>query len=190
MTDRLDAQMAFLMEADRLKSILRATPIADDSRRENSAEHSWHLALFALVLGEHGADVSIDRVIRMLLLHDLVEIDAGDVPIYGEKDEAAIAAREQAAAKRIFGLLPADQSASFRALWEEFEANETPDAQFAKSLDRFQPPNLNLASGGGSWRDYDVSYEMFEARVGQKIARGAPGLWDWVGPKVRAYLKG
>lgn len=187
-TERLDAQMAFLMEADRLKTILRATPIADDSRPENSAEHSWHLALFALVLGEHGGDVSIDRVIRMLLLHDLVEIDAGDVPIYGQVDTAAVEAREQAAADRLFGLLPPDQGAEFRALWEEFEANETPDARFAKSVDRFQPPNLNLASGGGSWRDYDVTWPVFEARVGRKIARGAPALWDWIAPRVRDFL--
>ncbi|MGR3320604.1 MAG: HD domain-containing protein [Pseudooceanicola sp.] len=187
---RLDAQMAFLMEADRLKSILRATPLADDSRRENSAEHSWHLALFALVLGEYGDDIAIDRVIRMLLLHDLVEIDAGDVPIYGDKDEAAIAAREQAAAERIFGLLPPDQARDFRALWEEFEANETPDARFAKSLDRFQPPNLNLASGGGSWRDYDVDWTLFETNVGRRITGGAPTLWDWIAPKVRAFLRG
>ncbi|MDF1855771.1 HD domain-containing protein [Pseudooceanicola sp.] len=188
MTARLDAQMAFLIEADRLKSILRATPIADDSRRENSAEHSWHLALFALILGEHGKDVAIDRVIRMLLIHDLVEIDAGDAPIYGEVDSAAVAVAESAAADRIFGLLPADQGAELRALWEEFEANDSPDARFAKSVDRFQPPNLNLASGGGSWRDYSVSYEMFEARVGAKIAHGAPNLWTWIAPKVRAFL--
>ncbi len=188
MTDRLNAQMSFLLEADRLKSILRATPIADDSRRENSAEHSWHLALFALVLQEHGDDVSIDRVIRMLLLHDIVEIDAGDNPIYGAKDDAAIALREQAAADRIFGLLPDDQAAEFRALWEEFEANETQDARFAKSLDRFQPPNLNLASGGGSWRDYSVTFDMFEQAVGRKIAHGAPRLWDWIAPKAQAFL--
>lgn len=190
MTDqtRLDAQMAFLMEADRLKTILRATPIADDSRPENSAEHSWHLALFALVLGEHGEGVSTDRVIKMLLLHDLVEIDAGDVPIYGEVDTAAVEANEQAAADRLFGLLPPDQATEFRALWEEFEANESPDARFAKSVDRFQPPNLNLASGGGSWRDYAVDWPMFEEKVGMKIARGAPSLWGWIAPKVRAYL--
>ena len=185
---RLDAQMAFLMEADRLKTVLRATPIADNSRRENSAEHSWHLALFALVLGEHGADVSIDRVIRMLLLHDLVEIDAGDVPVYGEVDSAAIAAREQAAADRLFGLLPADQGAALRALWDEFEASETPDAIFAKSLDRVQPVVQNLASGGGSWIDYEVSYEQLEARVGHKVARGAPALWDWVNARARIWF--
>ena len=110
------------------------------------------------------------------------------MPIYGDVDTAAIEAREQAAADRIFGLLPADQAAEFRALWEEFEANETPDARFAKSLDRFQPPNLNLASGGGSWVDYDVSLETFEAKLAPKIRRGAPGLWDWLHPRVKAFF--
>lgn len=190
MTSRLDAQMAFLTEADRLKSVLRATPLCDNSRRENSGEHSWHLALYALVLAEHGADVSIDRVIRMLLIHDLVEIDAGDVPIYGAGalDAETVAAREQAAANRIFGLLPADQATAFRALWEEFEANETPDARFAKSLDRFQPPNQNLASGGGSWIDYAVTWDVFREKVGRKIESGAPALWDWIAPKVKAFI--
>ncbi|MWB77204.1 HD domain-containing protein [Pseudooceanicola sp. 216_PA32_1] len=190
MTSRLDAQMAFLTEADRLKSVLRATPLCDNSRRENSGEHSWHLALYAMVLAEHGADVSIDRVIRMLLIHDLVEIDAGDVPIYGAGalDAETVAAREQAAANRIFGLLPADQATAFRALWEEFEANETPDARFAKSLDRFQPPNQNLASGGGSWIDYAVTWDVFREKVGRKIESGAPALWDWIAPKVKAFI--
>jgi len=187
---RLDAQMAFLMEADRLKTILRATPIADGSRPENSAEHSWHLALFALILSEHGQDVDANRVVRMLLIHDLVEIDAGDAPIYGTHDSAAMAAREEAAADRLFGLLPPDQAAEYRALWEEFEANETPDARFAKSVDRFQPPNLNLASGGGSWTDYGVDWPTFESRVGTKILGGAPSLWSWIAPKVRAFLGG
>ena len=191
--DRLDAQMAFLMEADRLKTILRATPIADDSRPENSAEHSWHLALFALVLGDHApAGVDVNRVIRMLLLHDLVEIDAGDVPLYAAAavDAEAIAAREQAAADRIFGLLPTDQERAFRALWDEFEAAVSPDARFAKALDRFQPPNLNLASGGGSWRDYAVDWPTFEGRIAPRVSPAAPALWAWLAPKVRAFLGG
>lgn len=189
MTARLDAQMAFLTEACRLKSVNRATPLCDGSRRENSGEHSWHIALYALVLAEQApAGVSIDRVIRMLLIHDLVEIDAGDAPIYGNHDTASLAQAELAAADRIFGLLPADQAASLRALWEEFEANESPDARFAKSLDRFQPPNQNLAAGGGSWTDYDVSYETLVERVGRKIAHGAPGLWDWINPRIRAFF--
>lgn len=185
---RLDAQMAFLMEADRLKSVTRATRI-HDGRFENSAEHSWHLALFAMVLGEHAPeDISVERVIRMLLIHDLVEIDAGDAPFFGEVDEAAKEAEESAAAARLFGMLPQAQAEELLALWHEFEANETPDARFAKSLDRFQPPNLNLASGGGSWDDYNVSHDVFEARMGPKIRHGAPALWDWLAPRVAAFF--
>ncbi|SDH94921.1 HD domain-containing protein [Lutimaribacter saemankumensis] len=186
---RLDAQMAFLTEACRLKSVTRATTLCDASRPENSAEHSWHLALYALVLGEHApGDVDIARVIKMLLLHDLVEIDAGDNPIYGQVDHAAVAASEQEAADRIFGLLPADQATDLRALWDEFEAAQTPDAQFAKALDRFQPPNQNLASGGISWLEHDATLDKVETRVGTPIARGAPALWDWVAPRIRAWF--
>lgn len=189
MSARLDAQMAFLNEACRLKSVTRATPLCDGSRPENSGEHSWHIALYALVLAEQAPPgVSIDRVIRMLLIHDLVEIDAGDAPVYGNHDPAAMALAEAAAADRIFGLLPADQAAALRALWDEFEANETPDARFAKSLDRFQPPNQNLAAGGGSWTDYNVSFDTLVDRVGSKIAHGAPGLWDWINPRIRAFF--
>lgn len=182
-------RLVFLNEADKLKSINRATRIAGGSRVENSAEHSWHLALYALVLGEHGAaDVDVTRVIAMLLIHDLVEIDAGDAPIFGDVDYTLKDAEERAAAERLFGLLPGKQGPQFLDLWLEFEANESADAQFAKSLDRFQPPNQNLASQGGSWVDYNVSFEMIEARVGSKIQIGAPVLWDWVAPQVRAFL--
>ena len=189
MTPRLDAQMAFLTEACRLKSINRATRLCDGSRYENSGEHSWHIALYALVLAEHAPQgVKIDRVIRMLLIHDLVEIDAGDAPIFGSHDASVLQEDEAAAADRIFGLLPADQAADLRALWEEFEANQTVDARFAKSLDRFQPPNQNLAAGGGSWTDYDVSYDTLVSRVGNKIAHGAPTLWEWINPRIRAFF--
>ena len=189
MSSRLDAQMAFLMEADKLKQVVRGTTLADGSRYENSGELSWHIALFSLVLGSDApADVNVDRVIKMLLLHDLVEIDAGDAPIFGDHDATEMAAKEVAAATRLFGLLPPDQAQSFRALWDEFEAAQTPDARFAKSLDRFQPPNQNLASGGGSWVQYDTDYARFEARVGNKIKRGAPWLWTWLQPKAEAWF--
>ncbi|WP_273486566.1 HD domain-containing protein [Lentibacter algarum] len=189
MSSRLDAQMAFLMEADKLKQIVRGTTLADGSRYENSGEHSWHIALFALVLGADApTDVKVDRVIKMLLLHDIVEIDAGDAPIFGDHNATEMAAKEEAAATRLFGLLPPDQAQSFRALWDEFEAAQTPDARFAKSLDRFQPPNQNLASGGGSWIEYNTDYSQFEARVGNKIKRGAPWLWTWLQPKAEAWF--
>lgn len=193
MTHRLEAQFAFLNEADRLKSVLRATTLVDGSRPENSGEHSWHLALYAMVLADQAAPgVSIDRVIRMLLVHDLVEIDVGDVPIHSANGQAhasaATMAAEQKAADRIFGLLPADLAHSFRALWDEFEAAETPDAVFAKSLDRVQPVMANLMSGGGTWATYNVTSDQLDARVGSKIARGAPALWAWVRDKTRAYF--
>jgi putative hydrolase of HD superfamily len=192
-TDRLDAQFAFLNEADRLKSVLRATTLVDGSRPENSGEHSWHLALYALVLSDQaGPNVKIDRVIRMLLIHDLVEIDVGDVPIHSQNGHAHASAETQAAevmaADRIFGLLPNDLRDEFRALWEEFEAAQTPDARFAKSLDRVQPVMANLMSGGGTWTTYNVTSDQLDARVGVKIAHGAPALWTWVRNKTRAYF--
>ena len=191
---RLEAQFAFLNEADRLKSVLRATTLVDGSRPENSGEHSWHLALYAMVLADQAApEVNISRVIQMLILHDLVEIDVGDVPIHsahglahGSLDTQAAEAR---AATRIFGLLPPDLGAAFRALWDEFEAAQTPDAIFAKSLDRVQPVMANLMSGGGTWKTYHVSEAQLHERVGVKIARGAPALWEWVRVKCAAYFR-
>ncbi|MAY89250.1 MAG: hydrolase [Pseudooceanicola sp.] len=189
MSDRIDAQVDFLREADRLKSILRASRLIDNSRHENSAEHSWHVMLYAAVLGEHaGPAVRIDRVLRMLLIHDIVEIDAGDAPIHGHVDHEAMATKEAAAATRLFGLLPADQGADYLALWQEFEAAESADAQFAKAIDRFQTPVANLASGGGTWTDYNVTMDQMETRVGTPVKRGAPGLWAWMRPRLVAWF--
>ncbi len=193
MTDRLAAQFAFLNEADRLKSVLRATTLNDGSRRENSGEHSWHLTLYALVLADQaGPGVSIDRVMKMLILHDLVEIDTGDVPIHSQNGTAHGSAQTQAAeaqaADRIFGLLPPDLSQTLRALWEEFEAAETPDAIFAKSLDRVQPVMANLQSGGGTWTEYKVTSDQLDQRVGTKIARGAPQLWAYLRGQTRRFF--
>lgn len=189
MTQRLDQQFAFLNEADKLKSVLRGTTLCDGSRRENSGEHSWHIALYALILSEHATrPVAIDRVIKMLLIHDLVEIDAGDNPIHGDHDVAEMARIEQAAADRIFGLLPPDQRDGLRALWEEFEAAETDDAIFAKSLDRVQPVMANLESGGGTWPEYKVTAQQLEDRVGVKVKRGAPALWAGLKTRIDAWF--
>ena len=190
---RLAAQFAFLNEADRLKSVLRATTLVDGSRRENSAEHSWHLALYAMVLANHAAPgVDPVRVLRMLILHDLVEIDVGDVPIHSANGQAhgseATLAAEATAARRLFGLLPRDLGDEFHALWKEFESAETSDAVFAKSLDRVQPVMANLLSGGGTWTEYNVTLDQLDARVGTKIARGAPKLWDWVRAQVLPFF--
>jgi putative hydrolase of HD superfamily len=173
--------------------VLRATSLCDGSRRENSGEHSWHLALYALVLADQAAlGVDISRVIKMLLIHDLVEIDVGDVPIHSANGQAHgstdVQAAEAVAADRIFGLLPADLGMTFRALWDEFESALTPDAIFAKSLDRVQPVMANLQSGGGTWIEYNVTAAQLETRVGAKIAKGAPVLWDWVREKTHAFF--
>ncbi|MFG6582775.1 HD family hydrolase [Sulfitobacter sp. 1A12779] len=191
MTERLDKQIAFLNEADKLKTVLRGTTLCDASRAENSAEHSWHLTLYALVLADQaGPEVDINRVIKMLILHDLVEIDAGDNPIFGDYDAVEMEAQEQIAADRIFGLLPDDLRDDLRSIWEEFEAAESPTARFAKSLDRFQPPMQNLASGGGSWTDYNVSEAQIEEKVGRKIAIGAPALWSYARARISSFFAG
>lgn len=189
----LAARLAFLAEADRLKTILRATTLTDGSRRENSGEHSWHLALYALVLADQAAPgVDISRVIRMLILHDLVEIDVGDVPIHSANGLAHASQETQAAearaADRLFGLLPAGTGLALRALWDEFEAAQTADAVFAKSLDRVQPVMANLMSGGGTWITYQVTAEQLETRVGAKVARGAPDLWLWVRAQTMPFF--
>ncbi|WP_444451492.1 HD domain-containing protein [Rhodobacter capsulatus] len=193
MSSRRDQLFAFLLEAEKLKSVTRATPVHDGARRENSAEHSWTLALYALVLAEEAAPgVDPLRAVKMLLIHDLVEIDVGDVPIHSQggtaHDSVAIQNAEAQAAKRIFGLLPKDLGDDLLALWEEFEAAETPTAIYAKSLDRVQPVLLNQLSGGGSWLEYEVTWDQLQARVGTKVARGLPGVWDWVQAKIRPWF--
>ncbi len=188
--ERLDAQVAFLREADKLKSVLRASRLISDNRFENSAEHSWHVMLYALVLADQaGPEVSIARVLKMLLLHDIVEIDAGDNPIHGQVDRAAQEAAELAAADRLFGMLPVDQRDAFRAIWDEFEAAETPDAQFAKAIDRVQVPITNMANGGGTWVEYGVSMDQMDSRVGAPVGRGAPGIWAWLRPQLVAFFR-
>jgi putative hydrolase of HD superfamily len=174
---RLAAQLRFLIAADRLKSVTRACSITDGSRRENSAEHSWHLTLFALVLKEWAVGaVDVSRVVEMLILHDLIEIECGDTPIFETAAAATQAAREQEAADIVFGMLPEDQGRALRAGWEEFEAAETVDAKFAKALDRLQPILLNHVIGGGSWTDYQVDITR-ERALTQRIAKGSPTLW-------------
>ena len=186
---RIDNQIQFLNEIDKLKAINRATVLGDNSRRENSAEHSWHVALFALIFSEHAhADVDIFKVVKMLLIHDIVEIDAGDNPIFGNNDARSVRAIEEKAAKRIFRLLPDDQAEEMLNIWNEFEGAKTPTAKFAKSMDRFQAPNQNLMSGGGTWLEYKVNYNQVEKRVGSKIAIGAPELWNWLKPRLKSFL--
>jgi putative hydrolase of HD superfamily len=175
----LSDQIAFLKEIDRLKSVVRQSPLLDRSRKENSAEHSWHLAMYALLLSEYAvAPIDSNRVIRMLLLHDIVEIDAGDTPIHGNHSSELQAELEMKAAARIFGLLPAAQGNELHALWCEFEEACSNDAKFAKALDRFQPLLVNVFTGGGTWSENAVPMEQVVARYGPAIKSGAPALWE------------
>jgi putative hydrolase of HD superfamily len=177
---RLERQIDFIVEIDKLKQILRQTLVMDGARRENSAEHSWHLATMALTLAEY-ADGSVDlaRVVRLLLVHDIVEVDAGDTFAFDAQGALTKAAREQAAADRIFGLLPADQAGELRALWEEFEAGTTADARFANALDRFEPLLCNAHTQGGTWRIHGISRDAVLRRM-DPIRTGAPALWPYV----------
>lgn len=174
---RLGQQLQFLVEIDHLKSVVRATRNLHNGALENTAEHSWYVALMGLMLAEH-ANEPVDgaRVAQMLLIHDLVEIDAGDHPLHGGHPPADQADKEIAAAVRIFGLLPDEQGQTLHALWHEFEAAESADARFAKAIDRFQPLMANMANGGGSWPEYDVHRAQLEHRVGG-IGQGSDALW-------------
>ncbi|KAB8140594.1 HD domain-containing protein [Chloroflexia bacterium SDU3-3] len=164
-SERLSQQLAFILEIDNLKHILRQTRLIADQRNENSAEHSWHLALMAMVLGEHANEpVDVGLVIKMVLIHDIVEIDAGDTFLYDTVGAQDKAEREQRAADRIFGLLPADQAAELRALWETFEAQATPEARFATALDRLMPLLHNYHTGGGSWQQHRITADKVLAR--------------------------
>lgn len=190
-TSGLERQLAFLKEIDRLKSVVRLSPLIDRSRRENSAEHSWHLAMYALVLSQYAAgSVDVLRVLRMLLIHDIVEIDAGDVPFHVPSTHAGQAERERLAAERIFGLLPEAQASEFRELWLEFEAAESDDAKFAKALDRFQPMLHNAATDGGTWVECEVTLEQVTARCRPPIERGAPALWEAAAGMAEKHFHG
>ena len=175
--ERLDQQMRFVGEIDRLKGVLRQTMLAGPGRRENSAEHSWHLAMMAVTLGEHAPPgTDIGRVTAMLLLHDLVEIDAGDLFVYADDaQQARQEEAERAAADRIFALLPPDQAASFRGLWDEFEERRTPEARFARGLDRLQPMLENLTAGGGTWKEHRITADQVLVKV-QLIDDGSVSL--------------
>ncbi len=187
MSPSLAAALAFLREADKLKAVLRRTRVTfDPARCENDAEHSWHLALMAVVLAGHARAERLDlsRVLRMILVHDLVEIDAGDTFLYDDAHAATQVERERAAADRIFGLLPEPQRSELRAAWEEFEARETDEARFARALDRAQPMLQNLYTEGASWRAHDVTAAEVRRRNGPLVRDGAPALWDALEPML------
>jgi len=180
MNDRLSKQIDFIRELDKLKQIYRRTFLLDGSRTENDAEHSWHIAVMAILLAEYAPYEHLDlfRVLKMLLLHDIVEIDAGDTYLYDEQAGQSKAQREQEAADRLFQLLPVDQAAAFRTLWEEFEQRATPEAKFAASLDRFQPLLHNYLTEGKAWKKHGVTSDRVIQRC-QHIQDGAPTLWAY-----------
>jgi len=163
---RLGQQLAFLIEVDRLKTVLRASTLAAVERRENDAEHSWHLALMVPVLAEYADEpIDVGHTIRLVVVHDLVEIYAGDTPLYDDQLRTSQVERELAAAERLFGLLPDDQAREFRALWDEFEARVTPEACFAKAIDRLEPNLLNWMAGGGTWQTPGVTADTVRTRT-------------------------
>lgn len=195
--ERLKKQLEFLLEADRMKNIYRQTYVISDEkrgdsmrgiteedntcpRRENDAEHSFHLALFAMILAEHSnTPVDVLKVMKMVLVHDVVEIDAGDTYCYDDKGALTKREREEKAADRLFGLLPPDQKDEYRELWEEFERRDTPESRFAAALDRMQPMLLNFTKGGISWKEHGVSYGQVYDR-NKHIADGSENLWEYM----------
>jgi len=178
--NRLSQQIQFIVEIDKLKRVLRQTLLTDESRQENSAEHSWHLAMMAVLLTEYApAEINMLHVIKMLLIHDLVEIDAGDTFCYDVQGNENKAERERQAATRLFGLLPLEQAAELRSLWEEFEAQHTLEAQFATALDRLQPLLHNQQTSGGTWRIHGITLDKVMKRM-EPIKAGAPRLWPLV----------
>ena len=178
---RFKSQIEFILEVDKLKKIMRRTMLMDRSRQENSAEHSWHIALIVLVLSEYAEadNLNLLRVIKLLLTHDLVEIDAGDTYCYDETGIQDQKERETRAADRIFNILPEDQAKSFRGLWDEYEDRRTPESRFANALDRFQPLLHNYYTQGHSWRQHGIQKKQVLARM-QPVEEGASHLWDYV----------
>lgn len=177
---RLEQQIAFIVEIDKVKNIFRQTYLADRNRKENDAEHSWHIAIMAILLQEYAKEpVDVLKVITMVLIHDLVEIDAGDTYAYDEEGAATKRERELQAAERIFGILPEDQGKYFRELWDEFEAYETADAKYAHLLDNFQPLLLNDASGGVSWGEHEVKKAQIYKR-NDRIPETSETIWEYM----------
>lgn len=175
---RLEQQIAFILEIDKVKNVFRQTYLGDGNRKENDAEHSWHIAIMAILLQEYAEEpVDVLRVISMVLIHDLVEIDAGDTYAYDEAGAVTKGERERRAAERIFGMLPEDQGSYFRRLWNEFEEYETADAKYAHLLDNFQPLLLNDVSGGVSWVEHDVKKSQIYKR-NEKIPGTSQVIWE------------
>lgn len=177
--DRLERQIAFCREIDKEKQVGRQTYLADGSRKENDAEHAWHMAVMTLLLSEYAnEEIDVLRTVSMLLIHDLVEIDAGDTFAYDEEAKKSQRERERKGAERLFGMLPEDQRDRLRAMWDEFEAGETAEARFARTMDNLQPMMLNAASDGKAWSERGVRLEQVEHR-NENTAKGSAELWSY-----------
>ncbi len=187
---RFQKQIEFIMEVDKLKHVLRQTILMDRSRRENSAEHSWHIALLVFLLAEYSRETDIDlfHVMKMLVIHDLVEIDAGDTYCYDDKGREDQGRREEIAADRIFGLLPSDQAAEFRALWDEFEKRQTAESRFANAMDRVQPFLHNYFTNGQTWQANKINSRQVHERM-RPVKDGAPDLWEYVNNLIMDAVK-
>ena len=188
--DRFRQQIEFILEIDKLKNVLRKTILMDRSRQENSAEHSWHIALTVLILSEYTKDSDVDlfRVMKILLIHDLIEIDAGDTYCYDDQARKDQARREKKAADRIFNLLPADQATTLRALWDEFEERKTPESRFANALDRLQPFLHNYFTEGQIWQENKIKRVQVKSRM-DPVDDGAPVLWNYVSSLIEDGVK-
>ena len=187
--NRLEQQLQFILEIDKVKKIIRQTPLSDASRKENDAEHSWHIALMAYLLQEYAEEpVEVSKVMLMVLIHDLVEIDAGDTYAYDTEGAKTKDERERKAADRIFGLLPEEQGMYLKALWEEFEAYETAEAKYAHLLDNFQPLLLNDAAGGISWTEHQVKKSQIYKR-NEKVEETSATIWKCMQDKIDKHIQ-
>ena len=187
--ERLKKQMEFIVEVDKVKNIFRQTYLADGNRKENDAEHSWHLALMAVLLQEYSNEkVDLSKVIPMVLIHDLVEIDAGDTYAYDAAGKATQKERENQSAERIFGMLPQDQGGRFRQLWDEFEEYETADSKFAHLLDNCQPLLLNDASNGQSWTEHQVKKSQIYKR-NEHIPEASGVIWEYMKSLIEKHVQ-
>ena len=188
--DRLEQQLSFLLEIDRQKEIIRQTYLADGSRKESDAEHAWHIAVMCMVLSEYANEpIDVAKTVMMLLLHDVIEIDAGDTYAYDEAGNATKKEREQKGAERIYGLLPEDQRDYFRGLWDEFEAMETPEAKFANAMDKIQPVLLTDHANGKSWVEHGVRGDQILKR-NERTHEGSEVLWDYVQNIIEKNIEG
>ncbi len=189
MEERLKKQLDFALEIDKEKNIFRQTHLSGHGRNENDAEHAWHMAIMAYLLREYSNEsVDIGKVMLMCLIHDIVEIDAGDTYAYDEENKKTQAAREEAAKKRIFGMLPVDQANELMALFEEFEAYETPEAKFARAMDNLQPLILNNSNGGEDWKNHKVTATQIYGRQGKTVL-GSKKLFEVVDSIIKDHIR-